>query len=276
MKRSSTFLICLLSFTAVSAQKSLPPLDRLASINDSIVGEAHMLYFSEKINWITTDYFLENHTPEQIGGSLTYFKDSVWVCFFCDKEQQNSISEIRWNIKGKTLQESRSDSIRPLLPEEKQMMERRYRILGKAFDEYRDSIYSLPSKYGKLNFDLIPIGDNITRIYILQGIFVEGILPWGNDYSIDVDSNDNIICFRRHHRSFIPVELKKSEDGEDLVYHTHLEDNQFITATDICNFLMYGRDLYNLKQFMVVSPAFNCNFSYIDSMKTIITLDKNK
>lgn len=276
MKRSSTFLICLLSFTAVSAQKSLPPLDRLASINDSIVGEAHMLYFSEKINWITTDYFLENHTPEQICGSLTYFKDSVWVCFFCDKEQQNSISEIRWNIKGKTLQESRSDSIRPLLPEEKQMMERRYRILGKAFDEYRDSIYSLPSKYGKLNFDLIPIGDNITRIYILQGIFVEGILPWGNDYSIDVDSNDNIICFRRHHRSFIPVELKKSEDGEDLVYHTHLEDNPFITATDICNFLMYGRDLYNLKQFMVVSPAFNCNFSYIDSMKTIITLDKNK
>lgn len=276
MKRSSTFLICLLSFTAVSAQKSLPPLDRLASINDSIVGEAHMLYFSEKINWITTDYFLENHTPEQIGGSLTYFKDSVWVCFFCDKEQQNSISEIRWNIKGKTLQESRSDSIRPLLPEEKQMMERRYRILGKAFDEYRDSIYSLPSKYGKLNFDLIPIGDNITRIYILQGIFVKGILPWGNDYSIDVDSNDNIICFRRHHRSFIPVELKKSEDGEDLVYHAHLEDNPFITATDICNFLMYGRDLYNLKQFMVVSPAFNCNFSYIDSMKTIITLDKNK
>lgn len=276
MKRISTFLICLLSFTAVSAQKSLPPLDRLASINDSIVGEAHMLYFSEKINWITTDYFLENHTPEQICGSLTYFKDSVWVCFFCDKEQQNSISEIRWNIKGKTLQESRSDSIRPLLPEEKQMMERRYRILGKAFDEYRDSIYSLPSKYGKLNFDLIPIGDNITRIYILQGIFVEGILPWGNDYSIDVDSNDNIICFRRHHRSFIPVELKKSEDGEDLVYHTHLEDNPFITATDICNFLMYGRDLYNLKQFMVVSPAFNCNFSYIDSMKTIITLDKNK
>ena len=77
------------------AQKNLPPLDQLARINDSIIAEGHNLYFSEKINWVATDYLFEKYTEEDVGGSLTSFQDSLFSCIFCDKKMENCIIELR-------------------------------------------------------------------------------------------------------------------------------------------------------------------------------------
>lgn len=276
MKKLIVPLMVILTSTLFSAaQTKLPPLPRLAQINDSIVSEAHMLYFSDKINWETTDFLFEKYEVKDIGGSATYFKDSIWVCLFCDKNQENTLVEIRWDLKGGQLTENKSNTPRPITEEEKDVINRRKNLIAKVIETYGDSIKSLPSEYGNLNIDLIPVGNNITRMYIIQGILVKDIMPFGNDYSIDIDDQDNLLCFRKHHSSFIPAQMHL-EDGEEVktTVHSHLPDNPYITVTDICNFLLYGRDIYGQTSFVVLSSAFNCVFAYMDELKSIVTSTK--
>lgn len=270
MKRLFFAAIVLMAcVSSLWAQKNLPPLDQLARINDSIIAEGHNLYFSEKINWVATDYLFEKYTEEDVGGSLTSFQDSLFSCIFCDKKMENCILELRWRVTNDGIQEMKIDSPRALTQKEKDEIERKNRLVLKIFEFYSDSIASIQPEYGQLNFDFLPVNENITRVYILQGITLEGILPWGNDYGIDIDKNENIVRFWKYHRSFIPVQIEAGKEG--IPMHSHLEDNPFITPTDICNFLLYGRDIYKMNSFVVLSNAFNCSFMYMDSSKTIVT-----
>ena len=275
MKRLFLFLgILLLALSSTFAQKKkLPPLNQLAMINDSIIAEGHQIYFSEKIAWITTDsLFAHKHTEDEIGASLTYFEDSVWISLFTDIDVKNSIFEIRWDFKQET--DTLIDAVRPLTDNEKAFIVRKNKLIQTGIGTYRDSINGINPKYGQFNVDIIRINDKVTRLYLLQGINFEAI-PFGNDYSIDFDNNDNPICFRRYHRSFNPMEFPKDDNKKVLtIIHSHLPDNPYITPTDICNFLLYGRDLFGQTSFIVLSTAFegHIKFMYMDSQKSIATV----
>ena len=72
MKRLFFAAIVLMAcVSSLWAQKNLPPLDQLARINDSIIAEGHNLYFSEKINWVATDYLFEKYTEEDVGEKVS-------------------------------------------------------------------------------------------------------------------------------------------------------------------------------------------------------------
>lgn len=108
----------------------------------------------------------------------------------------------------------------------------------------------MTSAKGNLNFDVVWITPQLVRLYILQGTTLYDIIPFGNGYSVDFDANMNVLAFRHHHQSYLLMENHK--EIESLI-HSHLKDNPFMTATDVCNYLLYGRDLYGILSFTVVS-----------------------
>ena len=96
---------------------------------------------------------------------------------------------------------------------------------------------------------------------------------WG-----DFDNDNNIVAFRRYHNSLLAIPA--THDGETVTpIHSHLTNNPYITPTDICNYLLYARDVHGIKSFIVYSPKLKSRFVYMDETKSIITVtdeDKSK
>ena len=243
--------------------KKLPPLNVLAQINDSIIKEGMMLYTHEVMSWRLTDhFFLKQHKADEVGASLVYTQnDSIWSAIFVDKEN-NCIFEYRLNAFS--LETEVVDTIRSMTRFECDLLTDKQKKIDTAIKVYGDSLNWLSSEIGNFNFDLLQIG-NHSRLYILQGISKNNIIPFGNDYAIDFNEDNEIVKFRRLHKSFIPVSTVM-ENGEKVVevYHSHLQDNPFITTTDICNYLLYGRSA-GLTSFSVISTYYHCRFTYYDN-----------
>ena len=85
-----------------------------------------------------------------------------------------------------------------------------------------------------------------------------GILPYGNDYIVDYDNDFNITSFKCCHKGYLGI----SVDSKEIVSstHSHTPDNPYMTVTDVCTSLLYGRDLYGIKTFNVLSTHFKNGF----------------
>jgi hypothetical protein len=261
---NNTFLIIvflILSGGVYAQENKLPSEERLMQINDSIVKEGEQLYLSEIMSWRLTDlYFSRQHSIEEIGGSLVCsLNDSVCSALFANKELGNCIFEYRVNVELGT--EEIIDSVRPLTDKEREQLLDKTIKMGIAVNQYGDSINVIPAEEGNLNWNLLHI-DGCDRLYALQGVTKSGVIPFGNDYSFDFNETNEIVKFRRHHKSFLPlpVTTDKGEPALEVV-HSHLRDNPFITATDICNFLLYGMPA-GVEFFSVLSTYFNCYFKF--------------
>ena len=239
----------------------LPPFPELATTLDSIIQEAWILYYSERVNWIASDLVHQTYREDGIGGCFSWLsEDSVQCVIFFDNEKKNCILELKYDEK--TYQPTTVDTIRPLTTEELATKQRQDSMLNNALKVYGDSLRFAGNSFGSPNIDVIRINDKITRIYFLQGTIQHNVIPFGNDYSIDVDENLQPVAFRRYHNSLIAIRTKSEDGADDVVntMHSHLKDNPFITPTDICNFLLYRpRDM---DMFVVLSTAFNCRFLY--------------
>ncbi len=239
----------------------LPPFPELSTTLDSIIREAWNLYDSERVNWIASDLAMEKYRENEVGGFLSWLSDdSVQCAIFFDNEKKNCILEYKYDKK--TYKSSKADTIRPLTAEELATKQRQDAMLNAALKMYGDSLLFAGNSFGSPNIDVIRINDKITRIYFLQGTIQHNVIPFGNDYSIDVDENLQPVAFRRYHNSLIAIRTKSEDGADDVVstMHSHLKDNPFITPTDICNFLLYRpRDM---DMFVVLSTAFNCRFLY--------------
>lgn len=89
----------------------------------------------------------------------------------------------------------------------------------------------------------------------------KGVIPFGNDITVDFDEDFNLITWRKEHNTFIPARLDPDEEIGEF-FHTYVPDKPFISPTDICTFLLYGHDLYGMNSFSVLSTAFNCVFTF--------------
>ena len=275
MKKTILILMSFLCTLIVDAKKnvtSLPSPETLAAINDSIIKEGHQLYLFEKLNWELTDLFLAHHGREEIGGQMTYrAKDGTIIAFFCDKSMKNSLYELRCEKSSPKF--IAVDSVRPLTQEEKELVVRKDVLAAKMW-KLADSIKGVSPEFGQFNADIIRINDHITRLYLLMGTVKPGIIPFGNDYSFDFANDNRLVAFRRYHRSLIPTQTNHNGKTVVSTIHSHLKDNPYITATDICNFLLYGRDIAGMKSFYVYSTACECLFAYWDGDKPVIKIEE--
>ena len=212
---------------------------------DSICQEGYNLYVAECVNWESTDSLLAHYNVDEIGHSFIWQPtNDSWRVIFMDKEQKNCIFDFRYDLKSG--EQTISYEPRPISENERGIFEKKDLMFKNAIELYGDSLRYDPD-YGRPNFDFVRIDDKTTRMYMLQGVERTGIIPFGNDLSIDFDNEGNITAFRRYHRSFIPI----SNEGE-AAFHSHLKDNPYITPTDVCNFLLYHG---NMKQTYILSTA---------------------
>ena len=246
--------------TTRNGSRHLPPLSELGLILDSIVDEGYQLYYSERANWVATDLVFEHYQPDQLGGSVSYQPDkNTWTVVFFDQSYENCLLECQFDIDSN--HSVISDSIRPITATEQELLRRKQAMFDKAVNMYGSEMSFAPSSFGNPNIDIIQFDENLTRVFFLQGTIQHNVIPFGNDYSIDFDEKLQPIAFRRYHNSLIHCPTK-NEEGEEvrMTWHSHLQDNPYITPTDICNFLLYRSE--NMFEFVVFSTAYERMFTF--------------
>lgn len=237
------------------ADSKLPSRDELATINDSILQEGLRLYTYEKLSWMASDLLAEHATVDlsSIRGSAVQLDDNGKLThFYC--RQDSVVFSCTIDLNDFTL--SWDNTVRPMTEDDRDAVHFRSEMINRIIETYGDSIYTIQD--GSINIDLIWLGTDNLRAYLLQGTTLNGVIPFGNDYYVDIDRDGNLIEFHRFHHSYIPIDIRQAGENTQVleVIHSHTVDNPFFTPTDICNALLYAHDLYGMKSVCILSTVF--------------------
>ena len=237
------------------ADSKLPSQDELTTINDSILQEGLRLYTYEKLSWMASDLLAEHALVDlsSIRGSAVQLDDNGKLThFYC--RQDSVVFSCTIDLNDFTL--SWDNTVRPMTEDDRDAVHFRSDIINRIIETYGDSIYTIQD--GSINIDLIWLGTDNLRAYLLQGTTLNGVIPFGNDYYVDIDRDGNLIEFHRFHHSYIPIDIRQAGENTQVleVIHSHTVDNPFFTPTDICNALLYAHDLYGMKSVCILSTVF--------------------
>ncbi len=259
-----------------TAASKLPSQDELATINDSILQEGLRLYTYEKLSWMASDLLAEHASVDlsSIRGSAAQLDgNSKLTHFYCRKD--SVVFSCTLDLNDFSL--SWDNTVRPMTEDDKDAVHFRSEMINRIIETYGDSIYTIQD--GSINIDLIWLSTDKLRAYLLQGTTLNGVIPFGNDYYVDIDIDSNLIEFHRFHHSYIPIDIRQTGENTHAVevIHSHTVDNPFFTPTDICNALLYARDLFEMKSVSVLSTAFDppviMTFNMEDMSITVNELD---
>ena len=253
-----SFLIASVLVYAQGIQE-LPSAETLASINDSIVREAMTLYFYEKTAWLGGDKFADEcKNAAKIDGVLTLpNQDAAISTLYYNLEERKCYYEFTASFQQGTT--SSSTDVRDLSDYELYMIHLKNHCSEQIVSV--GILVGVSPDFGSLNMEMVPLNENLTRVFILSGTSHDKVIPFGNDYSFDFDAEGHLVGYRKYHSRLIPAELSDTNQITELV-HSHLHGNPYITSTDICTFLLYGAELYNLKEFSVYSVDYGCYFKF--------------
>lgn len=221
-----------------------------------IVEEGKKLYKSEMASWYGTDLFLEKSTNKSnIGGYFSYSDEEITKCVFFSKgEKPMVIGTMSFNDSF-NIETAKIDLKERIFTKiELELYEIRTKAL-QVIDS--DTIFKF---YKNTNLNLIPVISNKEKkVYVLTGPQKSGVVIFGNDYLLTFDKKNNLINKKKLHKNIIVTEYgKKTEDGHTIIggMHTHLpETGDFITATDICTLMLYGK-LAEWESYTVVSENY--------------------
>lgn len=247
-------MLCMAQPDRTAASK-LPSQDELATINDSILQEGLRLYTYEKLSWMASDLLAEHAAVDltSIRGSAVELVDNGKLThFYC--RQDSVVFSCTLDLNDFSL--SWDNTVRPMTDDDRDAVHFRSDIINRIIETYGDSIYTIQD--GSINIDLIWLGTDKLRAYLLQGTTLNGVIPFGNDYYVDIDSDGNLIEFHRFHHSYIPIDIRQAGENTQVleVIHSHTVDNPFFTPTDICTALLYAHDLYGMKSVCILSTVF--------------------
>ncbi|MDD4968008.1 MAG: hypothetical protein PHT07_01115 [Paludibacter sp.] len=239
---------------------------------DSILAEGNLLYRYEKAAWVSTDLAMSmKEVKDNFGGYLIYKSEDSIKAIILGKDHSTCIYEMTFFKDGtnpyKELLVNRKLSV---LEEELQV------IKVKIMNEALTPAYAVnwPEGYS-LAMEMIPCETGY-KLYMLIGTSKKDVIPMGNDYIFFADKKGAITSWRKFHSMVIPAMATYKGEKVVGVVHSHLMAEPFITATDICNFKLYGYDYYGLKDFKVVSSALSKLFTYDAIKNTIETIDLGK
>jgi hypothetical protein len=208
-----------------------------------IVVEGKLLYRSEMASWYGTDLFLEKYKEkENIGGYFSYTDNDIAKCIFFSKTENPKIIgtvsfDSTYNIKTAKTDLTERDFT--------QTENDLYQIRKIASDELSRNTDGLFKFYKNTNPNIIPlINGQEKKVYILTGPQQSGVVIIGNDYLLTFDKDNKLVTKKQLHKNIIPIEYGKVQEGTEAVgaVHSHLpETGDFITATDICTLMLYGK-----------------------------------
>jgi hypothetical protein len=95
----------------------------------------------------------------------------------------------------------------------------------------------------------------------------------GNDYKLVFNTENELVEKYKLHNSLIKIDVNGQimDSGKKVgSIHSHvLEDQPFITSTDICSFLLY-KDFIKLSNHVVVSENYICIFDVVKETLMIV------
>ncbi len=217
-----------------------------------IVDEGKMLYNSEMASWYGTDIFIELYkNSENIGGYFSYTENDVPKCIFFSKDKKPKvIGTINFEAKIK-LETAKADlKEREFTKNELDYYELRKEAMNII---YSDTIFK---HYNNTSFNVVPIiNKKEKKVFVLTGPKVNNVIILGNDYLMNFDKNNKLLNRKALHKNIIPIQIDGDKEIEATM-HSHLpETGEFITSTDICTLMLYGK-LYNLKEHFVISEKY--------------------
>lgn len=141
-----------------------------------------------------------------------------------------------------------------------------YTIRLEAMEILNDTFFLA---YNNTNFNLIPIiRNNEKKVYVLTAPSVNGIVVFGNDYLITFDENNRITGKKMLHRNIIAIEY--AAENEVAAMHSHTaETGDYITATDICTLMLYGR-FAGWDQHMIIGPNYTSIWNCTSNTMVVI------
>ena len=256
----------------VSHAQERPAMHTIEAINDSIIDEGHNLYLYDKLNWVMSDAYKQMCSSKTASLSVVgQLNDTLMSGIMIDVEQVKCVFECRLSLNTGEIEPF--NLVRGLTPQEIARAERQIDLLDKV--SKLDDIVNI-KEAGNLNIDVVEINPNLVRVYLLQGTNKSKLIPFGNDYSLDFDAKGNLIARRKYHDSFIPIDFSGKEGNIKKCTHSHLDENPYITPTDVATFLLYGHDLYGMNTFSVYSKALKCYFTYNAETSTILLVDDDE
>ncbi len=237
---------------------------------DSILKEGTMLYQFERAAWVSSDLAMEReYVKQNTGGYLVYLTNDTIRTIFYDKAEKQSLVEFFYFKTFDSPILIRSH-IRDLTINESNLIETRKKIFAEIIKEKHP--VGAPQGY-TLNNQIIPNGKGY-KLYFLTGTSQNNIIPLGNDYIFHADENGKIVSWKRFHSRLLPLP-SKGENGSAVkgLINSHLVTEPFISATDICTFMLYGK-FYGLKTCSVLSTALSKIFTFDSEENKIEVKDK--
>lgn len=232
----------LLTIVAISLNLAVFGQDNPTEQAQPIVAEGKLLYKSEMASWYGTDLFLGNYKDRaNVGGYFSYTEKEVSKCIFFSKTENPKVIgtitfDSTYNIKTAKLELTERD----FSSDENDL----YVIRKLALAEINSD--TLFKTYKNTNLNLIPlIIGNEKKVYVLTGPQQQGVVIIGNDYLLTFDKDNKLVLKKQLHKNIIPIYFGGKEEEGKLIEgaaHTHLpETGDFITATDICTLMLYGK-----------------------------------
>lgn len=265
-------IIIILSFFAINAFSQQIDLKKKAQ---EITEEGKSLYRLEMAAWHGTDIFLESFKEKtRIGGYFTYIEKDTPKCLFFSKGDNPKVIGVVSFGDIKVVETATIDfKERDFKQDEKEL----YTMRTTALQEIQHD--TLFKKYTNTNFNLIPvIYKDERKVYVLTGPKNEGVVLFGNDYLLAFDKQDNLIEKKEIHRNLIPIkfEMEEQDESKKIVasVHSHAAGTgEFITPTDICTLMLYGK-FTGWKRHIVVSENYVSVWDCINESLVIMTTEE--
>ena len=248
---------------SLGAQNSfvLPSAEETRAILDSTSIEAINLYIMERTAWAAEDCFSAHASRKDKfqGWIPRQGKDgSHTECIFYNLDDKTAIFEATVSVPE--FSAVPNDTLRPLTERELYIIDK-YRM---CLDAAKGLGVSLsPPEGTTYNTEIFCYPDNTFRVFFMLGTSLDDVIPFGSDFSYDVDSTGVVTGFRAYHSGYLPVPTR-GDDGQAVseITMSHTELFPFISSTEIAQFLLYGYGFARLSSFSVYSAPLNCTFTY--------------
>lgn len=207
-------------------------------ITKPIVEEGKKLYKLEMASWHGTDIFLaEYKNKDNISGYFSYIQGNECInVFFSKGDRPKIISTITFDDTFDLNKAKIQISEREFTKAEKEIYELRQNALKIV---KTDTLFKF---YNNTNYNIIPIIEKKeNKVYVLTATQHKNVIIFGNDYLMVFDKKNQLKSAKAIHQNIIPIEYNPESNVVSSV-HSHLpETGEFITATDICTLMLYGK-----------------------------------
>ena len=210
-------------------------------LQDEIQSEGKKLYQSENASWNGTDIFLEQYKDSiSLSGGYFSYADSNKVknVFFSKAKPLKILFTVTFDSTFSKETAFVDKNQRDLTVQENEIFLVRQAAI-KLFEN--DTFFETYKNTGTNFIPLIEKNEN--KVYILTSPKKNNQIIFGNDYLLKFDKKNNIISKIKLHRNLISASLQGEKDEKlTATYHTHtLETGEYITATDVCTLMLYGK-----------------------------------